>query len=571
MRYIKRGVNVVSKISNAVASNKEPKDLRVDEIETNFMGGDSYKVSPYNTMCMVTASSIFGEPKYYINSKMSGHGMTRSEAYRTSEYIQNHSIIPERYEGMSTESMMEAVIDAALDYDFGATIRWAARLRSEYFMRLNPQVIMVRAAMHPRREEFTSANPGVFNEVNQLVMRRGDDAMSQMAYYMFKNKGKNDIPSIIKRSWARNISNMGRYAANKYKSHEIGLINAVRICHAKSAVVSELMKTGKLEVSEEQETWERMRSSGSSWLEIFKSEQMGHMAMLRNIRNFATEVEALQGGITLIDQYIDRLISGVKKGKQFPFRYYRAYIELGKSSALRSETISAIMHGLDKCMTESINNMPRIKGKTMCLSDNSGSAWDGFTSEYGRTLVAEIDNISAVITAMCSEQGYVGKFGDTLRVYQISKHRGVLEQAAEISADKGRGVGASTEGGIWDFFDRAYTTKEHWDNIFIYSDQQAGHGGLYGTPEQQRKYRGLGYGCSDGRYINVFKLVLEYRQRCNKRVNVLSIQTAGYDNVVIPEYAYRTNLLYGWTGKEVQFASAIIEQWDALESNIKRA
>ena len=66
--------------------------------------------------------------------------------------------------------------------------------------------------------------------------------------------------------------------------------------------------------------------------------------------------------------------------------------------------------------------------------------------------------------------------------------------------------------------------------------------------------------------INVFKLIQDYRKKVNPKVNVFSIQTAGYDNVVIPEYAYRTNIMYGWTGREAEFAKAMIDQWDELDN-----
>lgn len=38
------------------------------------------------------------------------------------------------------------------------------------------------------------------------------------------------------------------------------------------------------------------------------------------------------------------------------------------------------------------------------------------------------------------------------------------------------------------------------------------------------------------------------------------------DSVVIPKYAYRTNLMYGWTGRESVFADAVIKEWDAIEA-----
>ena len=60
---------------------------------------------------------------------------------------------------------------------------------------------MVRASIHPKREEFTSKNPGKFAEIESKVMSRADEPMSQLAYYMFLNNGnKNKIPTILKKS-----------------------------------------------------------------------------------------------------------------------------------------------------------------------------------------------------------------------------------------------------------------------------------------------------------------------------------------------------------------------------------
>lgn len=548
----------MSKISKAVSEMNQRNNLRLDETVVNFMGGDSYKINPLDTLKMITASSIFGEPSYYRGSKS-------RKAYVVNELVKEFSVIPKDYEGKDTETIMEEAIDVALDYDFGATLEWATTLRSDYMMRLNPQVIMVRAATHPKRTEWTDANPGKFDEYNQQVMKRADEPMSQMAYYLYLNKGKkNNIPSIIKRSWAKNLSGLSRYKVAKYKNHEIGMINGVRLCHANSKVIDELMTTGTVEVNDDQKTWENLRSEGKSWKEIFNTVNMGHMALLRNIRGVFTEVD----DIDFCKEYLGKLKDGVIDGKQFPFRYYSAIQAI---QASRCNHKPLIIDALEECMDIALANYPKLSGKTMCLSDNSGSAWGSLNSEYGTVTVAEIDNLSSVITAACSDEGYVGKFGDKLCVTPISKRRGVLSQAQEITKHRYSDVGGSTEGGIWEFFRNAINKKEHWDNIFIYSDQQAGHGGLYGTPSHKTEYKRLGYGCSNGwygdGYVNVFKLVQEYRKKVNPNVNVFSIQTAGYDNVVLPEYAYRTNIMYGWTGKEAVFAKAMIDQWNEIDSN----
>ena len=322
------------------------------------------------------------------------------------------------------------------------------------------------------------------------------------------------------------------------------------------------MQTGKVIVSDDKKTWEAMRSAGTDWKTIFHSVNMGHMALLRNLRGVFTEVN----DAAFCDEYLAALVAGVEKGKQFPFRYYSAYMAVENSSCNHK---GKILDALDACIDISLANMPKLKGKTMCLSDNSGSAWGTIPTEYGSVTVAEIDNLSSVITSACSDEGYVGKFGDKLKVFDTRKKVGILEQAKAISRDHGTDVGMSTEGGIWEFFNNAIRNKEHWDNIFIYSDQQAGTGGLYGTQEQCLAYSKRGFAAGNGcfgSYINVFKLVQEYRKKVNPKVNVFSIQTAGYSNVVIPKYAYRTNLMYGWTGRESVFADAVIKEWDAIEA-----
>lgn len=547
----------MSKLSKAVSEINQINSLRLDETVKNFMGGDSYVINPLNTLKMITASSIFGEPSYYRDSK-------RSRKYCVNSLIKGFSIIPEVYENLDTETIMERAIDAALDYDFKATLEWAVTLRHDYYMRLNPQVIMVRAARHPKRKEFSEEHPGKFDEINQKVMSRADEPMSQMSYYLYSNGGKkNNIPSILKRSWANRLNKLGKYQVAKYKNHEIGMINAVRLCHAHSNVIDELMQTGKVEVSEDKMTWENMRSAGKSWKEIIDADVMGHMALLRNLRGVFTEIDDIE----LCKQYLHKIKDTVIGSKQFPFRYYSA-LKAVKNSNCNHKPI--IIDALEECMDIALANYPKLKGKTMCLSDNSGSAWGSFNSEYGSVKIAEIDNLSSVITAACSDEGYVGEFGDRLRITPISKRTGILNQAETMSKDYGDYVGGATEGGIWEFFKNAIENKEHWDNIFIYSDQQAGHGGLYGTSKHKDEYKKLGFACGFGDsygsgYINVFKLVQEYRKKVNPKVNVFSIQTAGYNNVVIPEYAYRTNIMYGWTGNEAVFAKAIIDQWDEIE------
>ena len=215
-----------------------------------------------------------------------------------------------------------------------------------------------------------------------------------------------------------------------------------------------------------------------------------------------------------------------------------------------------------------MKNFPTLKGKTISLCDNSGSAHGACVSSYGTTTVSTIANLSGVMTAINSDSGQVGVFGDKLFIVDIDKEKGVLSQLDNIE-NVGQGVGGGTENGIWVFFDGAIKNKTHYDNIFIYSDQQAGHGGLYGI--DKREYSNFtvqgNNNYYDNSYIDVLKLVEVYRQTVNPKVNIFSVQVGGYDNNILPESLYRGAILAGWTGNEVLYAKYLIDLWNESEKN----
>jgi len=513
----------------------------------NFMGGNSFTLSPIQTLKIVAASAIFGEPQYYRD----GEGTPKTSKNHTtlSEYALFNDLVKDK---RTAAEVFESAIDAALDYDFHSTLEFAKELRNEYFMRLNPAVIYVRAVQHKDRVLFNEAYPGYMRDLAKQIALRPDDITNQFDYYMFKNGSKKGLPSIIKRSWAEVLESMSRYQLNKYKGKK--LIDLVRISHANNEDINELMTTGSIAVSETEQTWESLRSEGKTWSEILKQIRMPHMALLRNLRGIFTEINGAETA-----KVLEQLKAGVPNGKQFPFRYWSAYKAI-KNSEINNKTM--VLDALEECMDIAVNNMPKLPGKVACLSDNSGSAWGTFNSEYGSVTVAEIANLSSLITAQTADEGYVGVFGDSLSLEGVSKRNGLLTQLAETS-QRGKAQGGGTENGIWMFWDDAIKNKKHYDTVFIYSDMQAGHGNLYGV--NQREYSEYIHK-KGGSHIDVLALVRKYRDTVNPKVNVFTVQVAGYDNAVLPENFYRGAILAGWTGKEPAFAKAIINAWDQAES-----
>ena len=568
----------MSKMDRAVEAMRD--DAKTGRV-TNFMGGNSYVWNAMDTLKLVSASSIFGEPAYYRNGAFAEKTITDGLFTIDKTFVNYEIEAMDPYKGMKTSELMEKIIDEALSCDYAGVLAWAVSLRKDFFMRLNPQVIMVRAAMHEGRTAYTEANPGKFAEINEQVMQRADDVLSQITYYLFVNGGKkNNIPGILKKSWTKKISGLTRYELYKYRNAGMGLIDAIRICHAKGKDIDELMTTGTIAMAEEDKTWETLRASGMNWNDILNTIRMNHMALLRNLRGILSEVE----DSAKIEKLTEDLKRGVLNGKQFPFRYMSAYNAIKpkekrgwewksnqqadpQSDLAKEQNRETVRKSLEECMNISCANMPHLHGNNAFLSDNSGSAWGTFNSEYGSVTIANIDNLSSVIGAYNSDHGTVVKFGDKMIKFEITKEKGVLEQAKAIDADGDYDVGGCTENGVWLFFKEALEQKIHYDNIFIYSDMQAGHGELYGTYKEQEVYTALGYGLAGNeRYIDVAKLIADYRKKVNPKVNVFCVQTAGYNNVLVPENAYRSAVLYGWTGKELLYADIVNKFWDEKDA-----
>lgn len=519
-----------------------------DSIVENFMGGNSYKLNPLQTLKIVAASSIFGEPQYYRD------GISAPMTIKNHSTLMEYSIIEDLFKDKrSAADVFTSAIDDALNYDFKGVLDLALELRQDYFMRLNPAVIFVRATMHNHRAEFNESNPGYMKSVGFAIAPRPDDVTNQFEYFMYINKTKNGMPSLLKRTWAESLESYSRYQLNKYKGKR--LIDLVRLSHANNEDINELMRTGTLEVKDTEQTWEMMKSAGKTWTEILSTINMPHMALLRNLRGIFSEVTDRSAAVEILN----KLKAGVLNGKQFPFRYFSAYKAISKSDINHLELVK---DALEECLDISVANMPKLSGKVACLSDNSGSSWGTMNSEYGSVHVAEIANLSSLITALQSEEGYVGVFGDNLSLKGVSKRNGLLSQLEETS-NRGRAQGGGTENGIWLFWDEAIKNKVHYDTVFIYSDMQAGHGGLYGTnPSEYKEFIHK----RRGSYIDVLALVEKYRKTVNPKVNVFSVQVAGYDNAALPENLYRGAILAGWTGKEPIYAKAIIDTWDQIES-----
>ena len=502
---------------------------------TNFMGSVAYDVSnPLVQLRMCAASSFFGEPVYYseTESKRSTSNASRFIDVLTETLGASGKMA--RWSKLGAAERMEQAIDEALAFDVKGTLEIATALRQEDHIRTTPQVILVRAANHA-----SARGTGLVREYMPKIARRTDDVVTQFAYQM-ELFGKK-VPNSLKRGWADYLSAQNEYSLAKYRmeNRKYKLVDTLYFAHAKSDAIAKLMN-GTLSLGNDK-TWEAMISAKGSSKETWTQaiDVMGHMALLRNLNNF------IKHGVDT-KAYLPKLIETAAKGQQLPFRYFSAFTAVGASAP------SVVKDALETCLEESLGNLPMFSGRVMSLCDNSGSAQGAMTSSMGSVQVNHIANLTAVLTARRSEDGHVGVFGDKLQTFSVGKKSSVFTEVEKANT-MGQGIGQSTEHGVWLFWDKAIKNKEHWDHVFVYSDMQAGHGGLYGTGGYDA------YRWQNGRHIDVPKLIAEYRRTVNPNVHVYLVQVAGYRDTLVPEVYAKTHILGGWGDGILRYAARMAE------------
>jgi len=513
-----------------------PNKKKVSKTETtkhlNWMGGASYFSSnPVQSLRLIASSCFFGEPQYYHkDSSVVGSRLTERQLTSLRERL--NALDPQEWRSKSPQECMINAIDDALNHSVEQTLQEAVRLRQEDNIRTTPQVILVRAAHHKNAK-----GTGLVGKYGKDIVIRTDEPSVGLAYHI-ETYGKDaPIPNSLKKVWARYLEKRSEKDLAKYKMDTRGVktVDVVNLVHPKRTPAIHKLVRGELKL--EASTWESLISSNGSncntWTQAV--DIMGHMALLRNVRNLLdNKVEQRL--------FLSKLVDGAKTGKQLPFRYYSAFRAI-------PDAPGTVKDAIEQCMEITMENVPNFSGRVMSLCDNSGSAQGTTTSSMGTMKVSTIANLTGCIVGAKADEGYVGVFGDRLDVMSIRKKSSIFDnlEKAETLAER---VGQETENGIWLFWDKAIREKEHWDHVFVFSDLQAGHGGLYGINAQSYK----DYAWDNGRHIDVSKLINAYRSKVNPLVNVYLVQVAGYKDTILPEFYDRTFILSGWGEGVLKFA-----------------
>lgn len=232
------------------------------------------------------------------------------------------------------------------------------------------EVFNMRSVSHVLTAVIAREASAFTRQTIRNVVKRPDDVTEIMACY--KTMYGKPFPNALKRGMAKVIQNFDEYQIAKYNGgcKDVKFRDVLRITHPnpKSKEVEELFRKILNDNLETPYTWETELSSRGNtkevWDELIASGRVGYMSLLRNLRNIIKSGADITPVLAVLSDSVQ-----VKKSKQLPFRFFSAYRMLEKEGLMTDE----IHRALESAVTVSVDNMEKIKGRTLIAVDVSGS------------------------------------------------------------------------------------------------------------------------------------------------------------------------------------------------------
>lgn len=342
------------------------------------------------------------------------------------------------------------------------------------------------------------------------VFFRGDEIGDYLATVASFSDNKKVIPSAVRFGRAVLQDRLTERAALRYNNfnRDWNLAKAIRITHARAESAAEkralfdfvlLWKSeGSLRAAWEklpdearallpvilkavngsedsgEISWERSRSAGASWESVV--DNMGYMALLRNLRNFFEKVPASDKSFWNL--VANRLADAeeVSKSRQLPFRFlsaYRAitgperYYGYGERGFKDHDKYALISNALSEALDVSVGNLPVFRGRTLIVVDTSASM-DAHVSDRSEISLVDIGTLFGA-AMFRAQNGEVVCFGTTAALVPLDKNHSILANQRKLvdpnlRSRLGYGTNMSTA--------FAQVNVKDFDNIVVFSDMQ---------------------------------------------------------------------------------------------------
>jgi 60 kDa SS-A/Ro ribonucleoprotein len=448
----------------------------------------------------------------------------------------------------------------------------AVYAREQMNLRAMPLVLVVELARVHQGDDLVSRTV-------ERVVQRADELMELLAYFQAAEGRKgtkrlNRLPKQLQKGLAAAMNKFDEYQFAKYnRKAEVRLRDVLFLTHPKAkseaqqALFDKIAKddlavpfTWETEISllgQQEFANEKARqvAMAAAWEGLVASGKMGYMAMLRNLRNII-----LKGSDAAFEAALAQLTrrEAVRKSRQLPFRFLSAYEEVSKIASEEGifESVKAKVKRAEDALAQAVeiatDNIPYIAGRTLILTDNSGSmrgdrGGSSAVSAMSKRSSADIANLFSILYWKRAKDTMVGLFGDRLVMPTLYREQDVFLNFRAI--DKaGATCGPGTERGIFDMMEKLIAEKIMVDHIIIFSDCQIGTGCNW---YDQKGNRGADFD----------KLFQRYRAM-NPGVMTYSIDLRGYGNTLFKEGVVT---LAGWSEKLFDMIAAFGNGMSAVE------
>lgn len=363
-------------------------------------------------------------------------------------------------------------------------------------------------------------------EVVADVVERADDITEILACYldMF---GK-PIANGLKKALGKALLKFNEYQISKYNggSKAVKFKDILKLVHTKpqndeqQKLFNEIIND-TLPVAERWET--ELSTKGNTkevWEKLIAENKVGYMAMLRNLRNI------INANPSNIDKVYSKLADKeqVLRSKQLPFRFFAAYRELGNVANAGSKVFDV----LETAIEYSIENMPKLQGKTVIAIDTSGSMSDTISAK-SKVRCDDIAKLLAVMAAKICDDVIIYNFDRRIEKLTYSSKGGIIEKALSI---RNLGGGTDITLPLGEMVDKGIQA----DRLIILSDNEINGNwnsrGWYNTSTCQT-------------YAD------RYRNTINKDLWVHAIDLQGYGTQQF--IGKNTNILAGWSERLLEF------------------
>lgn len=367
------------------------------------------------------------------------------------------------------------------------------------------------------------------------IARRPDDMLEIASY--FKSKGLKMLPKAVQKGFAKRLRKYDDYRLAKYKASnkDMSLVDLVNMCHPKPTPSLVKLMTGKLKnertweakVSQAGKSKDKKKAKEKAWSEMIDSGDIGYFALLRNLRNIATDCP------DKIDNVCEMLTNreAIKKSLVLPFRF------LSAAEAIQDNR--QLFMAVSEACDISCDNVPDFPGKTLVAIDVSGSM-------MGRPI--QIATLFGAVLYKAISGSEVMTFDTSARYINLNPMDSIFSLRS--------GILNRRWGGGTSFNSIFATANNRYDRIIILSDMQGWVDPTGWTPGPWR---------SSHDNVKIGSTYYKKKFKCNPKI--YSFDVTGLGTLKFPEK--NTYLIGGWSEKVFDLMRYVEEDPNALTKVIE--